>query len=134
MNAGKLLAFGGAGVAIWYFFLRTPSAASPTSPTQPASTAPVSNGSLDAAFQAMVTKSNGQTGTIDDWDSWLMQGTPRLVAPDPMPIFVAAIPNFDRATKMNAADYWKVMSPVIAKQYGLSGLGFFGAAFNGGRW
>jgi len=137
MNPGKLLAFGAAGAAAWYFFLRkpaSPAAVAPAGSPASGSAAKPSAGTLDAAYQRMVAKSSGKPGSVDDWDSWLMQGTPSIVSPDPLPVFQAAIPGFDRSRQMSAAEYWAVMSPVIAAQYGLSGLGFYGSMFNGGRW
>ena len=131
MNTGKLVAFGAAGVAAWYFFFRTPS----TAAAVPAAPIPAkSAGTLDAAFQKMVLKSGGKSGSVDDWNAWLMQGTPSITAPDPVPVFTAANPNFDRSQQFTAAQYWAVMSPVIAAQYGLSGLGFYGTIARGGRW
>ena len=126
MNPVKLLAFGAAGVAVWWFFLRAPGTAAVA--TVAPSTSAKSAGSLDAAFAAMVRKANGATsGSVDDWNAWLMQGTPSITAPDPMPIFQAAISGFDRSRRLSAAEYWAVMSPVMKTQYGLSGLGLFGA-------
>ncbi len=132
MNPAKLLAFGAAGAAVWYFFLRTPEVAAAPGPA--AAAAPKSAGTLDAAFQKMVARSGGKSGSVDDWNAWLMQGTPSILAPDPVPVFTAAIPGFNRAQQFTAAQYWAVMSPAIATQYGLSGLGFVGTLLNGGRW
>lgn len=143
MNAGKLLAFGAAGVAAWWFFFRSPSpAAAPAPAATPAAggsssasaSSPVSGKTLDSVYQAMLIKSNGaKSGSVDDWNSWLMQGTPAIVAPDPLPIFQAATPGFDRSTQLTAAQYWAVMSPALKTQFGLTGLGFYGSVFQGAR-
>lgn len=134
MNSGKLLAFGGAAAAVWYFFLRTPSVTTPATTTPvTGTTAPQSAGTLDAAYKAMLIKANGATkGSVDDWNAWLMQGTPSITAPDPLPIFTAAIPGFERANQLSAAEYWAAMSPVLKTNLGLSGVGFFGQVFGGG--
>lgn len=128
----KVGLIGGAGyLAYRYFFAGATTAPAASTPASSTGTAvaptPQLNTTLDAAYSNMLVKASGHTtGSIDDWDSWLMQGTAGLVAPDPLPLFQAAIPGFDRATQITAADYWKVMAPAIKSKYGLSGLGFFG--------
>ena len=134
MSVGKVLAFGAAGAAAWWFFFRTPAAA-PGVTTSPLQVKPGANGrTLDQVYQAMLVKANGATsGSVDDWNSFLMQGTPSITAPDPLPLFTAATPGFDRSTKLTPAQYWAVMAPALKGQYGLTGLGFYASAFHGQR-
>jgi hypothetical protein len=47
-------------------------------------------------------------------------------APDPMPLFVAVVPGFDRSQVLTAGQYWAVMAPALKAQLGLSGLGMYG--------
>jgi hypothetical protein len=48
-----------------------------------------------------------------------------MVAPDPMPLFSAAVPGFDRSQVLTAGQYWAVMAPALKSQLGLSGLGLY---------
>jgi hypothetical protein len=80
----------------------------------------------------------GMRLNIDTWDFYLNQALPAgKTAPDPMPIFVAAIgPDFDRSAMFNAQGYWAIMAPALRSQLGLSGLGVYGGlgAIARGRW
>lgn len=133
----KVALFGAAGWVAYRYLLAPAVAASSVAAgvASPAPAAAAAGGrTLDSVYQAMLIKANGATaGSIDDWDSWMMQGTPSIVAPDPMPLFQAATPGFDRATQISAAQYWAVMGPAIKTQYGLTGLGFYANAFRGMR-
>jgi hypothetical protein len=63
---------------------------------------------------------------VDDWNVYLMAAMPSgFTAPDPMPIFTAAVPGFDRSQKLSAAQYWGVMAPWLKANAGLSGLHHF---------
>jgi hypothetical protein len=64
---------------------------------------------------------------IDTWGWFLNQELSPLgkVAPDPMPLFMAASPGFDRSQLVTAAQYWPVMTPALKTQTGLSGLGLY---------
>ncbi len=71
--------------------------------------------------------------TIDGW-SWYVNNELQPLgkaAPDPMPLFSAAIPGFDRSQNVTASQYWAVMGPALKAQTGLSGLGLYGF---GGRF
>ena len=137
----KVALFGGAAYIAYEWLFAAPAAtpAATTPAGTPAATtsapaAAASGKTLDSVYQAMIGKANGATtGSIDDWDSWMMQGTPSIVAPDPLPLFTAATPGFQRSQQISAAAYWAVMGPAIKAQYGLSGLGFYASAFQGVR-
>jgi hypothetical protein len=84
--------------------------------------------SLGGIFQRMVAAAQAPSAGlgVDAWGSYLNTQLAPLgkAAPDPMPIFQAAVPNFDRGQLLNAAQYWAVMAPALGTQLGLSGLGF----------
>ena len=66
---------------------------------------------------------------VDDW-GWYLNNVLATIgngkpAPDPMPIFTAAIPGFVRSQLLTAAQYWAVMGPALTSQLGLSGLGMY---------
>ena len=66
---------------------------------------------------------------VDDW-GWYLNNVLATIgngkpAPDPMPIFTAAIPGFVRSQLLTAAQYWAVMAPALTSQLGLSGLGMY---------
>ena len=98
-----------------------PAAKTPASGSAPATAA----NKLDSTFALMVSKANAPSAglTVDEWNWFLMQSLPNFTAPDPMPLFQAVTPGFDRATLVSAADYWKVMAPWLKTNAGLSGLG-----------
>jgi hypothetical protein len=64
---------------------------------------------------------------VDEWGWYLNQQLAPLgkTAPDPLPLFVAASPGFDRSQLVTAAQYWAVMTPALKAQTGLSGLGMY---------
>ena len=83
--------------------------------------------SLDSIYQDMVAKATaaGTSSTgVDGWGYYLNQTG--VAAPDPIPAFSAAIPNFDRSQNFTAPQYWAIMAPVLKTQLGLSGLGIYG--------
>ncbi len=148
----KVLLLGGA-VAVWWFYFRTPAAATPvatgSTPTTPATPvtpaapvipAPVQfqnrPASLDLIYAAMLAAKNAHEGTlpvaVDTWNYYLNSVLQGGGAPDPMPLFSAPAaygPSFDRSMVMSPSQFWSVMSPALAQQRGLTGLGFFGRGF-----
>lgn len=122
----------------WLSFLGigpTTSTATTATPT-PASTTPVNPNpitganSLDAIYLRMVAAANAPSAglAVDSWGYFLNDqlGPLGKAAPDPMPIFTAAVPNFDRSQLLTAAQYWGVIAPALKTQLGLSGLGIYG--------
>ena len=83
---------------------------------------------LDSLYSTMTAKAKaaGDTGSlgVDAWGFYLNQAG--ISAPDPLPVFAAAIPTFDRAQTFTAPAYWAVMAPALKAQLGLSGLGVYG--------
>jgi hypothetical protein len=139
-NSGmiKIALFAGAGYLAYrqgwlsMLGLGTPAAASPA-PAVPATPAPNPNAivganSLDAIYTRMLAAAKVSSANVDEWGYYLNNELAKTgkVAPDPMPIFQTAVPNFDRAQKLSAAQYWAVMSPALKTQLGLSGLGIYG--------
>ena len=115
----------------------TPAPASPAPVTvAPVAPAPVTN-SLDSIYSALSAAAtaagvNLNTGVAsgtnvgpDGWNYYLasvytLPGGGSL--PDPNGVF----PGVDRSQPMSLATYWASMSPWLAKNEGLSGLGLFG--------
>jgi hypothetical protein len=64
---------------------------------------------------------------VDEWGWYLNQQLAPLgkTAPDPLPLFQAAVPGFDRSQVLTAGQYWAVMAPALKSQLGLSGLGLY---------
>jgi hypothetical protein len=48
-----------------------------------------------------------------------------MTAPDPLPLFTAAAPGFDRSQLVTSGQYWAVMGPALKSQLGLTGLGLY---------
>ena len=65
--------------------------------------------------------------TCDQWGYYLNQvlAPLNMVAPDPMPLFTAAAPGFDRSQVLTPGQYWAVMLPALKSQLGLTGLGLY---------
>ena len=84
--------------------------------------------SLDTLYSKMVAaaKAAGQGDSlgVDAWGYYLNNSG--ITAPDPLPIFSAAVSNFDRAQVFTAPQYWAIMAPALKTQLGLSGLGMYG--------
>ena len=82
---------------------------------------------LDGIYTRLIAAAPSGSHGVDVWGSYL---TPLLpsggVAPDPMPIFTAAVPGFSRSQQLTGGQYWAVMAPALKTQFGLSGLGLFG--------
>ena len=88
---------------------------------------------MDAIYAAIVAAANAASVpaaglNVDGWGYYLNNqlASQGLTAPDPLPIFTAAIPGFARAQLMTAAQYWGIMAPALKSQLGLSGLGLYG--------
>jgi hypothetical protein len=65
--------------------------------------------------------------TCDQWGYYLNQvlAPLNMVAPDPLPLFTAAAPGFDRSQVLTAGQYWAVMTPALKSQLGFTGLGLY---------
>ena len=106
---------------------------STTSSTSSTTTPVVGANTLDAIYAAIVAAANAASVpaaglNVDGWGYYLNNqlASQGLTAPDPLPIFTAAIPGFARAQLMTAAQYWGIMAPALKSQLGLSGLGLYG--------
>jgi hypothetical protein len=64
---------------------------------------------------------------VDAWGWYVNQQLAPLgkTAPDPAPLFAAALPGFTRSQLVTAPEYWAVMGPALKSQLGLSGLGLY---------
>jgi hypothetical protein len=131
-DSTKLLLFGGAAAAVWYFYLRTPAAVAPGTPAviTPDPNAIVGADTV-AGIQAQTiaqAKAPAAGLSVDNWGYILNQVLAPLgkAAPDPMSIFPAAVPGFDRSQLVTSGQYWAVMGPALKSQLGLSGLGLYG--------
>jgi len=131
----KLLLLGAAGAAVWWFYIRKPA-----SVAAPATSVPDPNMILGAntvaGIQARVlaaARAPAEGLGVDEWGYVLNNELSPLgkSAPDPLPLFQAAAPGFDRSQKVTAGQYWAVMGPALKSQLGLSGLGLYGF---GERW
>jgi len=111
-NSGLLSAFG----------IGTSHAAAPATPA-PNPNAIQGANTLDGVYARMVAAAPSGTHSVDEWDVYLMNVVGGFTAPDPMPLFTAAVPGFDRSQKITAAQYWAVMAPWMKSNAGLSGLG-----------
>ena len=134
----KLLLFGGAAVAVWWFYFRTPAVPAATAaPGAPASgvpspvtpTAQPAGASVEA-IQAGTLLAAGAPAEglgVDAWGWYVNQQLAPLgkSAPDPAPLFAAALPGFTRSQLVTAPEYWAVMGPALKSQLGLSGLGLY---------
>lgn len=65
--------------------------------------------------------------SADQWGWYLNNALAPLgkAAPDPLPLFTAAVSGFDRSQKLTAGQYWAVMAPALKSQTGLTGLGMY---------
>lgn len=126
----KLLLLGAAGAAVWWFYLRKPAAESAT----PATTAAPAPGAIVGANTVagiqgrvlLAAKPPAEGLGVDEWGWFLNSELAPLgkTAPDPMPLFQAAVPGFDRSQKLTSAQYWAVMEPALKAQ-GLAGMGIY---------
>lgn len=104
-------------------------AAVPVIPAAPDPNAIQGQNTLAGIYGRLVTAAKAPAAGLaaDEWDFYLNPLLSPLgkVAPDPMEVFPAAVPGFDRSQKLSAGQYWSVVGPALRAQ-GLSGLGFFG--------
>lgn len=105
----------------------TPATSAGAVPTTPSAASPSTLDALYTKFLAAAKAGGSDTGTlgVDGWGWYLNQSG--ITAPDPMPIFSAAVPGFDRSQQFTITQYWAVMAPALKTQLGLSGLGMYGA-------
>ncbi len=135
-DSSKLLMFGGAAAAAyWWFYMRPQSTPVPVAAggapvvVTPDPNAVVGANTL-AGIQARVlatAKAPAEGYGIDAW-SWFVNNELSPLGksvPDPMPIFAAAVPGFDRGQPISGAQYFAVMTPALKAATGLSGLGMF---------
>jgi hypothetical protein len=127
----KLGLLGGAGVAAYWYFVRPMMAASSPAPAAANPNAIVGANTADGIFLKLQAAGGNTPKGVDDWDVILMQVAPQLgTAPDPMPLFQAAVPGFDRGQLLTAAQYWNVLAPWLKANKGLSGLGMYATLGN----
>ena len=142
-NSGLLIKLGMVGAVAYYaytkgwlssFGIGAP-AAPAVVPVAPNPNAITGANSLDAIYQRMVAAAPAGSHGVDDWDYYLNAQLAPLgkVAPDPLPIFQAAVANFDRSQSLTAGQYWAVMAPALKTQLGVSGLGVWGGLACHGR-
>lgn len=125
----KLLLLGGAAAAVWWFYIRKPAPAVPA--TVAVDPNAITGANTVAGIQARVllaAKAPADGLAVDEWGYVLNTVLAPLgkAAPDPMPLFQAASPGFDRGQKVTAGQYWAVMGPALKSQLGLAGLGMYG--------
>ena len=108
--------------------------ASTSTPAVPVTVTPspnaISGANSAAGIQAhTMTLANAPAAglTADQWGYYLNQvlNPLNMVAPDPMPLFTAAAPGFDRSQVLTPGQYWAVMLPALKSQLGLTGLGLY---------
>lgn len=115
----------------WFSALGISPAAATPAPTPtptPNPNAITGANSLDAIYTRLIVAAPSGSHGVDDWDYYLnaQLGPLGKTAPDPMPIFQAAVPNFDRSQAITGPQYWAVMAPALKTQLGMSGLGLYG--------
>ena len=112
----------------------TPGADFTPAPAAPAVVIPnpnaITGSDTVAGIQArtiLAAKAPAEGLAVDDWGYSLNAALAPLgkSAPDPMPIFTAAVPGFNRDQKLTAGQYWAVMAPALKSQTGLTGLGMY---------
>ena len=140
-NSGLIIKVGIFGAVAYYAYsqgwlsslgIGTAAAATVTTVAPVATAAPVTGAnSLSAIQAATILAANAPAAglAVDDW-GWYLNNVLATIgngkpAPDPMPIFTAAIPGFVRSQLLTSAQYWAVMGPALTSQLGLSGLGMY---------
>jgi hypothetical protein len=112
----------------------TPATTTPATTTAVATTAPspnaISGANSAAGIQAhTIALANAPAAGlgVDQWGYYLNQvlNPLNMVAPDPMPLFTAAAPGFDRSQVLTSGQYWAVMLPALKSQLGFTGLGLY---------
>jgi hypothetical protein len=98
----------------------TPAATLPAAPVNPN---PITgSNTLAGIYSRMVAAAGPGSRGVDQWNTYLATAG-NLTPPDPMPLFQAAVPGFDRSQNLTAAQYWGVMAPALTAQTGLTGMG-----------
>jgi hypothetical protein len=97
-------------------------AAATTAPVTPTPNAITGGNTLAGIYARMVAAAPSGSHAVDDWNTYLATAG-NLTPPDPMPLFQAAVPGFDRSQLLTAAQYWGVMAPALTAQQGLTGMG-----------
>lgn len=102
-------------------------------PMSARSNRPGSPGSRPGPTAALATAPKACSTPLADpnvWNWYLVNRTQSGVtnAPDPS----VAFPGADLSVQITGAQYWAGVSPLLAKQLGMSGLGFFGGSFRRG--
>ena len=134
-GVGDIIKWGLLGLAgYWvysnYFSTPAPAATTPT-PTPTPTPAPNPNAIVGAntaagVFAKLQSAAPAGNHNVDEWNVYLTSAMPSgFVAPDPMPLFTAAVPGFDRSQQISAAQYWGVMAPYLKTNAGLSGVHHF---------
>jgi hypothetical protein len=102
----------------------------PVTTSTPVTSTPVTSAApntLDAIWTAIQAQAGQGPLGVDAWNYYLNAQLAPLgkVAPDPMPIFSAAISGFDRSQGLTGSQYWGIIAPALRTQLGMSGLGFY---------
>jgi hypothetical protein len=128
LGLGTAKAVSTTGTAATGASANSPAAVVPVTSTAVAPSTANTSRSLDAIYADMTAKAKaaGESASlgVDAWGYYLNQTG--ITGPDPMPIFSAAVPNFDRSQTFTSAQYWAIMAPALQSQLGLSGLGLYG--------
>jgi len=138
---GEIIKWGLIGVAAYWVYTNffsgtvatttTPATTPPA--TTPAATTPASATSsfntLDAIYSRMVAAATADkaanTLTADQWNVYLGLSS-NITPPAPGDVFGDAYRANPSALLMTSAQYWSGMSAYLAKNMGMSGLGFYG--------
>jgi hypothetical protein len=134
-NTGLFIKLGIAGAVAYYAYsqgwlsslgIGTAATTTPATTTTPAVAVnpnPITgSNTLAGIYSRMVAAAGPGSRGVDEWNSYLATAG-NLTPPDPMPLFQAAVPGFDRSQKLTAAQYWGVMAPALTAQTGLTGMG-----------
>jgi len=145
-NSGTLIKVGAAGAVAWYAYKQgwlsmlgigapapVVAVAAVPGPAAPNPNA-IQGADTVAGVQARVLLAAAPPAeglAVDSWGYALNAALAPLgkSAPDPMPIFSAAVPGFSRGQLLTAGQYWAVMGPALKSQLGLSGLGMYRGAY-----
>ena len=112
----------------------TPGADFTPAPAAPAPVIPdpnaITGANTVAGIQARVllsAKAPAAGLSADQWGYFLNAELAPLgkAAPDPLPLFTAAVSGFDRSQVLTAGQYWAVVTPALKSPLGLSGLGMY---------
>lgn len=126
---GEVLKWGLLGVAAYWiyttFFTTAATPATATPAATPAAAPASTFNTLDAIYSRMVAAVPANTQqTADQWNT-VLAAQSAVTPPDPNAVFTFTTAN-PRTATMTAAQYWTPMSAYLAKNMGMSGLGFYG--------